>query len=92
MKPIIQSIVGGMFVMALSAILWLLGAKSFFMWVMAWPALILRPFFRAPSPDQVFPVLGGYAGIFTTLIVATLVYSMLIHLAMRLCRAPKRLL
>ena len=68
--------------MAASALFWLFGVKRFFIWVMAWPALILRPLFREPSPDQVFPVLGGYAGIFTTLIVATLTYSLLIYLVL----------
>lgn len=77
--------------MTLAAVLWLLGAKSFFIWVMAWPALILRPLFPPPSPDQVFPVLGGLAGIFTTLIAATLTYSALVYLALRLYGAPKRL-
>jgi hypothetical protein len=90
MKPIIESILGGTIVMTLAAILWLFGAKSFFIWVLAWPALILRPLFPAPSPDQVFPVLGGYAGIFTTLIAATLTYSAMIYLALRLYRVSKR--
>lgn len=77
--------------MATSAIFWLFGARRFFVWVMAWPALFLRQFFPEPSPDQIFPALGGSAGIFTTLIVATLAYSLLIYLVLRWCGGSKRL-
>jgi hypothetical protein len=91
MKLIIESIIGGILVMASSAVLWLCEAKSFFIWVLAWTALILRPLFPPPSPDQVFPVLGGLAGISSTLITATLTYTALIYLALRLSRAPRRL-
>ena len=91
MKSIIEPILGGILVMTLAAILWPFGAKSFFIWVMAWPALILRPLFPPPSPDQVYPVLGGVAGISTTLITATLTYSALIYLGLRQYRAAKRL-
>lgn len=77
--------------MTSSAVFWLFGAKSFFIWVLAWPALILSPLFPPPSPDQVFPLLGGLAGILTTLFTAMLTYSALIFLALRLYRAAKRL-
>lgn len=80
MTRILQSIVGGIFIMATAAFCWLIGGGRFFVWVCAWPVLILRPFFPEAAPDQIFPPLGGLAGIFMTLIFATLTYALLIYL------------
>jgi hypothetical protein len=82
MRRIIISLAGGMFVMVASAFCWLLGALRFFVWVCAWPALLLRHYFREPAPDQIFPLLGGLPGIFTTLAFATLSYAILIYLVL----------
>ena len=81
-KLILQSLAGGLFIMATSAIFWLFGVKRFFIWVMAWPALLLRPFFSEPAPDQIFPLIGSWAGIFTALAFAMLVYSLLVYLVL----------
>jgi len=48
MKPIIQGVMGGVLVMAAAAMGFVLGGGRHFMWVMAWPALLLRPLFPLP--------------------------------------------
>jgi hypothetical protein len=79
-KPIIQGVVGGVLVMAAAAMGFVLGGGRHFMWVMAWPALLLRPLFPPPAPDQIFPVLGSCSGIICTLVFATAVYSLTVCL------------
>jgi hypothetical protein len=80
MRRVLVSVVGGMLVMFASLICWLTGGGRFFVWVCSWPALFIHPFFAEPSPDQIIPLVGGYAGIFTTAILATSTYSLLIYL------------
>jgi hypothetical protein len=79
MKRVVQSLIGGLIVMTVFAVFFVLGGGSFFKWAMAWPVLMLHPFFPPPAPDQVFPHLGSWTGIFTTLGVATVNYSILIY-------------
>jgi hypothetical protein len=79
MRRIFQSLIGGFLVMLTAGVGFLLGARPFFKWVMAWPALFLYRFFPPPAPDQVFPKLGSGVGILSTLAVATLVYSLLVY-------------
>jgi hypothetical protein len=80
MKRIGQSLVGGLLVMFASNVGYLFGARSFFKWVMTWPALFLYRYFPPPAPDQIFPRLGSGEGIVCTLAVATLVYSFVAYL------------
>jgi hypothetical protein len=69
-----------MLIMFASLICWLAGGGRFFVWVCSWLALFIHPFFAEPSPSQIIPLVGGHAGIFTTAILATLSYSLLIYL------------
>jgi hypothetical protein len=91
MRRVFLSIAGGTFVMTLAAICSLFGGRRLFIWVMAWPVLILHPFFPPAAPDQIFPILGSLAGIFSTLVFATLSYSLLIYLVLWLRAKPMRL-
>lgn len=84
MKRIIYSVVGGAFVMLGFGVGFLFGARQFFKWAMAWPALFLYRFFPPPAPDQIFPKLGSTAGILCTFVVATLTYSLLIYVVLLL--------
>jgi len=84
MKRIIYSIIGGALVMFGFGVGFLFGARQFFKWAMAWPALFLYHFFPSPSPDQIFPKLGSTTGILCTFVVATLAYSLLIYLVVLL--------
>jgi hypothetical protein len=90
MKRIIYSIIGGTFIMFAFGIGFLFGARQFFKWAMAWPALFLYRFFPPPSPDQIFPKLGGTAGILCTFAVATLAYSLLIYVVLSLLSKTSR--
>ena len=83
MKRVLHSLVGGVLIMFAAVVCFLLsGAGQFFKWAMAWPALFLYRFFPPPAPDQIFPKLGGYAGILCTFVVATLAYSLLVYVAL----------
>jgi len=82
MKRILLSLLGGVLIMFAAGVCFLFGAKQFFKWVMAWPALFLYRFFPPPSPDQIFPKLGSIGGILCTLAVATLAYSLLIYVGL----------
>jgi hypothetical protein len=73
---------GGALVMVAFGVGFLFGARQFFKWAMAWPALFLYRFFPPPSPDQIFPKLGGTAGILCTFAVATLAYSLVIYVVL----------
>ena len=90
MRQIFQSIAGGIFIIVSSGVFWLFEVRRFFIWVLAWPTLILHPFLPKPAPDQIFPLVGG-AGIFITLIVATLSYSILIYFVLWLRGRSQRL-
>jgi len=79
MKRAFISIVGGLLVMLVCGVGFLFGARQFFKWAMAWPALFLYHFFPPPSPDQIFPKLGSTMGILCTFAVATLAYSLVIY-------------
>jgi hypothetical protein len=80
MRRVLVSIAGGLLVMFTSLICWMAGGGKFFVWACSWPALFIHPFFAEPSPDQIIPLVGSYAGIFTTAMLATLTYSLLIYL------------
>src|SRR5687767_7834717 len=84
MKRIIYSIGGGACMMVAFGVGFLFGARQFFKWAMAWPALFLYRFFPPPSPDQIFPKLGSDLGILCTLGFATLSYSLLIYIVVLL--------
>jgi hypothetical protein len=84
LKRIIYSLIGGAFVMFAFSVGFLFGARQFFKWAMAWPALFLYRFFPPPAPDQIFPKLGSDAGILCTFAFATLTYSLLIYVALLL--------
>ena len=68
----------------------LLGARQFFKWAMAWPAPFLYRFFPPPSPDQIFPKLGSDTGILCTFAFATLTYSLLIYVVLLLLSKARR--
>jgi hypothetical protein len=80
MRQVLASIVGGLLIMMASLICWLAGGGRFFVRVCSWPALFIHPFFAEPSPDQIIPLVGGYAGVLTTGALAMLSYSLLIYL------------
>lgn len=90
MKHALQSLFGGVLVMAVSFMGMVLGGGRFFLWVMAWPALLLKFVFSPPAPDQIFPALGSLAGIISSLLLATLTYSLLIFLLVRCCSGLKK--
>lgn len=76
-----QSLLGGVLVMAVSFLSFVLGGGMFYLWVMAWPAVLLKPFFPPPAPSQIFPEVGSLEGILSSMLVAALTYSVIIFLA-----------
>src|SRR5437870_54342 len=90
MKRVFVSIIGGVLLMLTWGVGFLFGARQFFKWAMAWPALFLYRFFPPPSPDQIFPKLGSMSGILCTFAAATLSYSLLIYVALWLFSKTSR--
>jgi hypothetical protein len=87
-KLIIQSIVGGVSVMAvLALILTTVGGGLAFV-LLLWPIFIFRPYFP-PPPDSLMPGIPSGTGLIVSLLFATFVYSLLIYLGLRLAKGRR---
>lgn len=80
---------GGVLVIVILALTLALSNETVFALLLFWPIIIFRPLFPPTETAPLFPGIPNGVGVLVSLIFATLVYSLVIYVALW-CRGIRR--